>query len=126
MPNAWKILADHPPCLVRLLARRKVKGKQVRAISSQEVAITSGLKLPRVHAISQMTSWDEVAVAEAERFVAGCGFDPLKAADRNRKSAYQRSCKTQNSQMFTYLRSSPLWQSEFVPLIRLLQSRRSS
>jgi len=45
MPTAWKILSNHPPCLVRLLARRKLSatGKQVRAISAQEVAIASGL-----------------------------------------------------------------------------------
>ena len=120
MKSAWKHLADHPPVLCRLLARRRIKAKQVVAMSSQEVAISSGLPLSRVIEISRLTSWDTVTVAEAERFLAGCGFDPLKAEDRNRKNAYQRSCK--NRTKFVYLKSSPLWKTEFVPLIRLLKA----
>lgn len=128
MPTAWKILSNHPPCLVRLLARRKLTAtsKQVRALSAQEVAIASGLTMARIQEISPMTSWDQVTVAEAERFVLGCGFDPLSASDRNRKTAYQRSCKSSSRAQFSYLRKSPQWKSEFVPLISRLRSLKAS
>lgn len=128
MPTAWKILNSHPPCLIRLLARRKLTrtGKQVRAISAAEVAIASGLSLDRVLEISPLISWETVTVAEAERFVLGCGFDPLSSYDRNRKSAYQRSCQTSSRQQFSYLRKSPHWKTEFVPLISRLRSLKAS
>ena len=47
MKSCWKILEEHPPALVRLLARRRLKGKLVSAMSAQEVAIQAGLPLSR-------------------------------------------------------------------------------
>ena len=123
--NAWRILHDDPPALIRLCARRRVRGKTVRAMALQEIAITSGLPLARVQVISQSTSWDGITIPEAERFIAGCNFDPLDPADRNRQSAYERSCKTSRSK-FAFLKKSPWWLSEFLPLIQLLRARKVS
>lgn len=107
------------------MARRKLVGKTVRAISIQEIAIASGMPLARVSAIAQSTTWDGVTIPEAERFCAACGFDPLNPDDRNRQSAYNRSCKTRRSQ-FAFLKKSPWWESEFLPLIQLLKQNKAS
>jgi hypothetical protein len=123
--SPWKILHAHPPALVRLCARRPVKGKTIRAVSIQEIAITSGLPLERVREISQSVNWDNITIPEAERFIAGCNFDPLSSNDRNRQSAYNRSCQNRKPQ-FKFLKASPWWETEFLPLIRLLQSQRAS
>lgn len=123
--TAWQLLTANPPAKVRLMARRRVLGKTVRAVSLQEISIASGLPLARVQAISQSTTWDGITIPEAERFIAGCNFDPLSPADRNRQSAYTRSCKSRKSQ-FAFLRKSPWWETEFLPLIQLLRSRRVS
>jgi len=122
------ILINHPPAAVRLFARRKKspKSKQIEVLTLQEIAISSGLPMVRVKAISQMVTWDTVTIPEAERFCAGCQFDPLNPADRNRKSAYTRSCQKKSTPPYSYLRKSPLWLTEFVPLIRRLQSQKRS
>ena len=122
--TAWKLLNDHPPALIRLMARRKVVGKRVRAMSLQEIAIAAGMPLSRVDVIGRSVSWSGISVPEAERFCVGCGFDPLCPADRNRKSAYERSCKARRSK-FQYLKDSPHW-SEFLSLIRRLEESRKA
>lgn len=123
----WKLLHDNPPARVRLYARRRVKTKTVRAISLQEIAIASGLPLARVQTISQCLNWEGITITEAERFVAGCGYDPLNPQDRNRQSAYDRSCQTrQKMTSFTYLKKSPFWATEFLPLIKRLKARKQS
>lgn len=124
---AWKILHKHPPALIRLWARRRVKTKTVRAISLQEIAIASGLPLARVQVIAASLNWTGITIPEAERFIAGCNFDPLDPADRNRQSSYERSClKRNSSSRFAYLKKSPLWLTEFRPLIERLRSQKAS
>jgi hypothetical protein len=117
--NAWTYLDNHPPAVVRLMARRRMRGKTVKAVSIQEVAIAANLPLERAQKIARLLSWDNVTLSEARSFCTGCGFDPFSAADRNRKSAYLRSCKT-----FGYLRRSPFWESEFQPLIESIKARK--
>lgn len=121
----WKLLHEHPPALVRLCARRRVRGKTVRALSIQEIALAAGLPLARVQAISQSVDWEGISIPEAERFVAGCGFDPLNGQDRNRQSAYRRACQKTPSK-FAFLKRSPWWKTEFLPLIERLRSRKAS
>lgn len=123
--SAWKILSSHPPAKIRLMARRRLAGKTVRAVSIQEIAIASGLPLTRVKVIAQQLDWKGVDIPEAERFCAGCNFDPLDPDDRNRQSAYERSCKNRQSQ-FAFLRKSPWWETEFLPLIESLKRRKAS
>lgn len=123
--SAWKLLSEHPPALVRLFARRKVAGKNVVVMSIEEIAIASGIQLKRCIEISNQTSWDGVTIAEAERFIAGCGWDPLSYIDRNRKNAYARACQKTKSK-YHYLRKSPYWATELLPLIRRLRSVMTS
>lgn len=122
--TAWQLLNSHPPALIRLMARRRVKGKTVRAVSLQEIAIASGMPFARVQAIAQSATWEDITVAEAERFILACNFDPLSSADRNRQGAYERSCKNRQTQ-FAFLRKSPWWATEFLPLIESLKSHRA-
>jgi len=123
----WKHLTENPPFLVRLMARRSVGGKHVVSMSLAEIAIASGLPLARVSEISASDSWDQVTVGEAARFCAACQFDPLNTLDRNRKAAYFRQCQKQPHQTrFQFLRKSPAWKTELLPLISRLRSLRTS
>ena len=96
----------------------------MRAVSLQEIAIAAGMPLHRVQQIAHSLTWENVTISEAERFILGCNFDPLNPADRNRQSAYERSC--QNRSPFAFLRKSPLWVTEFLPLIESLKSLHAS
>lgn len=121
----WKLLHDHPPALCRLFARRRLAGKTVVSLSLREIAIASGLKLDRVTEISQQIDWKGVTVDEAEKFVAGCQFDPFNYQDRNRKQAYENACLRTKTK-FQFLRKSPYWESELKPLILRLRSLKRS
>lgn len=119
----WAYLDNYSPLVVRLCARRSIGGKHVVALSSQEIAITSGLPALRVAEISWLLEWDEVLVGEARRFCAACNFDPTSRLDRERQAAYARRCLTYRPNQYPeYLRQSPLWQTEFLPLLRHLRS----
>lgn len=118
-PNFWKLMAKFPPVLVRLLARRRTGGKHVVALSSEEIAIASGLTLERVREIQLSENWNEITLKEAELFCLGCRFDPCNFADRNRYRAYTNQCKNNPTKnWWKYLRTSPHWGSEFVPLVQ--------
>lgn len=123
----WKYLTQNPPYLVRLMARRSVGGKNVVSMSLAEIAIASGLPLHRVQEISLSDTWDSITVSEATRFCAACNFDPLSTQDRNRKAAYFRACQNVPPiQRFAFLRKSPTWKTELLPLISRLRSLRTS
>lgn len=124
VPSAWKLLEDNPPILIRLLARRKIGPTQVTAMTLQEIAITSGIPFSRVSVISQQLTWDGIDIPEAERFCAGCHYDPTSVKDRNRHFSYLRCCRRWTK--FAYLKKHPLWASEFAPLINRLKSRKAS
>lgn len=125
--TAWQHLRLNPPAFVFLMARRTTSGKRVLALSPEEVAIGSGIKLSRIHEISMQTNWEGVSIPEAERYLAGCNFDPLNPDDRNRKSAYIRASKKRNpDKLYSYLKNSPLWIKEYLPRINLLRSLRKS
>jgi hypothetical protein len=96
--NPWRILEKFPPVLVRLLAKKAVATKHVRAVSDEEIAIKGGLSLDKVRHISKQTLWDIIPIGDAERFCIGCGFDPFNCYDRNRAMAYNRT-----SASYTYL-----------------------
>lgn len=118
----WEALEAFPPILVRLAARRCVAGKNVVALSHQEIAITAGIPLTRVVQISESFSFDDVTVGETRRFCAACNFDPTRPADRERQREYLRQCQIrQMHQPPYYLRHSPWWESQFQPLILRLR-----
>lgn len=114
--SQWKHFETYPPAAVRVMARVKVVGKTVRALTDEEIAIASGLPLDRVRAISQLLSWESVNFGDVRRFCLGCGFDPLSSTDRNRAGAYLRS-----KGRFAYLRKSPHFSTRFVTLINNLR-----
>lgn len=124
MKSAWRHLHDNPPAMVRLMARRRITGKQVVALTLREIAIASGMPLARVTEISFRDSWSGIGIDEAEKFCAACQFDPTRYADRNRKDAYNRACKRHRP--FKYLMVSPVWETELKPLISRLRSRTPS
>jgi hypothetical protein len=107
----WRHLVDNPPGAVRLMARRKLQTKTIRAISDEEIAIASGIPLARVQAIYHLKNWDGVPVGELRGFCKACGFDPFSGADRNRRNTYVRTAQ------WTYLKKSPWWATIFEPLI---------
>lgn len=116
---------EFPPVAVRLAARRKIAGNNVVAISDQEVAIEMGVPLRRVLEITESLSWDGVTIGEARAFCLACRFDPTDANDRNRQYDYIRQCQKRRRPP-QYLLSSPLWESQFLPLINLLKFHQTS
>ncbi len=121
----WKVLGDFPPPKVRLLAKLPGGGRSVLAISDAELAINSGLTLDRVREISYSTNWDSISLAEMRAFFTACYFDPTLAAHRNRVAEYYRVCLKRNTKVFQYLRNHPKWESEFLPLVKLLRQLES-
>jgi len=115
----WEKLEQFPPPLVRCLARRKMRGRAVRALSDQEVAIQSdGLTTLEVRAVSSTEDWDSISIGTAKSFCKGCGFDPLSAQDRNGAGAYMRS-----NPQFVYLKNHAHWKTTFLPLVKLFQEK---
>lgn len=114
--NAWKILEENPPGGVRLMARRRLGTKRIRAISDEEIAIGSGLPVDRVRAIYNLRSWDGVPVGEMRAFCTACGFDPFNGPDRNRRNTYVRTAT------WAYLKRSPWWDTTFLPLIKRMEA----
>jgi hypothetical protein len=109
--NHWKTFELNPPGAVRLMARRKLATKTIRAVSDEEIAIASGIPLARVQAIYHLRSWDGVPLGEVRAFCKACAFDPFSGADRNRRNSYVRTAQ------WTYLKKSPWWATTFEPLI---------
>lgn len=119
--SSWSKLEEFPPPLVRCLAREKVVGKSIRALTDQEVALNSnGLTSLDVKEISKEVSWDSVPTGMARKFFIGCNFDPLCSQDRNRAGAYMRS-----NPQFMFLQIHPHWKTTFLPLIRLFSNHAS-
>lgn len=121
----WKFLTDFPPPKVRLLAKLPGGGRAVLAISDAELAISSGLTLARVREIAFSYTWDGISLAEMKAFFTACHFDPTLAAHRNRVTEYYRVCLKRNTKVFQYLRNHPKWESEFLPLVKLMRQLES-
>lgn len=116
----WEAIDQYPPPYVRLLAKRPGSGRADMAMSDAEIAIHADMPASRVREISRLPSWDGVPLGEVRRFFAACQFDPTRSRDRQRVSVYERVCTTRKKEPFNYLRLSPKWESEFLPLIRIL------
>lgn len=112
-------LEAFPPLKVRLMAKTDAIHVPV-AITHAEFAIAGGFTLQRVLELSRMMNWDEMTLGEFKRFCAVCGFNPLSARDRARLSDYESKCIHRQSRPFQWLTRSPAYQTEFLPLIRLL------
>jgi hypothetical protein len=114
----WQQMENHPPCLVRLMARRKEEErskKAVVALTDEEIAMKADLPLSLVKAIYWEKNWDDVKFKHMRAFITGCGFDPTSSADRNRAQAYVNQ---PGGPQYIYLKKSPLWKTVFLPLIK--------
>ncbi len=121
-PSRLEILAAFPPCFYRLWA----KHSRTQAITDAEIAIASGIDLNRVREIFRMRDWQAVTHGEINKLFIACKFDIFDARARNRVAQYEYACKKRKTKPFKWLRRSPKWESEFLPLIRLMQSRTKS
>jgi hypothetical protein len=114
----WEKLSEFPPPLVRCLARVKARGRAVRALTDQEVALgSSGLTTLQVREIAMTSDWGSIPIGQAKKFCDGCRFDPFSSADRNRAGAYMRS-----NPQFIFLRHHPHWKTTFLPLVNLIKN----
>ena len=121
-PTFWQALDAFAPIVVRLSARFVYVHDHPRAISIREIAISSGIPLSRVIQISESFSWDDVTIGEARRFCAACNFDPTSAKDRRRQNDYIQKCQTHPNRPPHFLKVSPFWETELLPLIHRLRS----
>ena len=115
------MFGKYPPPLVRCLARRRLAGSHVVAMSDEEVALSSEIPVDRIREIAQSVDWESVPVYEAENFCKACNFDIFNSADRNRAGAYLRK-----GAKFLYLRTSPHWATTFLPLIKLMRNAKET
>lgn len=122
----WAYLSAYSPLMVRLCARRPIGGKHVAAMSTQEIALSSGLPAARIAEISLSLTWDDVTISEARRFCSACNFDPTRRLDRDKQARYVIACRKNPNRIPHYLRVSPHWESEFVHLLRHLQTSSES
>jgi len=118
---SWDMFGKYPPPLVRCLARRRLAGSHVVAMSDEEVALRAEIPVNRIKEISNSTDWADIPVYEAEGFCKACNFDIFSSADRNRAGAYLRK-----GAKFLYLRTSPHWKTTFLPLIKLMRNAKAS
>ena len=113
----WESLDAFPPPYCRLLAKNKGSGRSGNmAVTDAELAIKSGIPLARVIAISRSENWSAVTTGEMRRFFEACNFDPTNALHRQRVKQYERVCTQRKTTPFLYLRNSPRWESEFLPM----------
>lgn len=122
LTNAWDAFAQFPPYYVRLLAKEPGHGKHT-ARSDAEIAIAAGITLNRVREISRLSTWDTVLFGEVLAFTLACNFDPTNFKHRNRVKKYHDVCQRRGAAPFKYLRKHPKWDSEFLPLVKLLTVR---
>lgn len=119
MNSCWQNFADYPPYYVRLWA----KNGPTTALSDAEIAIASGIDINRVREIKFMTDWNRVMVGEALRYCTACNFDPMNSADRIRARDYDYRCRQRNNVPFNYLKRSPKWASEILPVLLILKQK---
>lgn len=121
-PPAWEGLTEFPPYYVRILARSAPR----QGMSDAEIAIASGLDINRIREIKFMESYGEMQLKEITAYFAACDFNPTELADRERIRKYEYQCNKRQSVPFHYLRKHPKWESEILPVVKLLKSRLPS
>lgn len=112
----WAFLAAYPPPFCRLFGKEKGGGTAEMAITDAMVALRTGMPIDRVRHIARQESWDEVPLGEIKKFLQACNFDPTNSMHRIRINNYEKLCKQRKVVPFRYLRKSPKWESEFLPL----------
>lgn len=114
--NLWERLEHFPPILVRLLARSPYGNP----LTTNDIALVSGLNPVIIEQISYETDWSNVSVLNWKLFMRGCRCDLTKRKDFHRIAAYLRG-KIENGQRtppsFKYLKRNPLWKGYYQPLL---------
>lgn len=113
-------LSRFPPIACRLLARRKTRSHGVHAMTDEELSTISGLPMARIKAISWSVTWDDIPCSEMLAFTKACGIDFESRRCLWRHQLYVKSGA------FLHLRRSPLWASQFVPLIEEWQRSKAA
>lgn len=121
-PCLWDCMRHYPPFYVRILAKKKRAVFEDLAMSDEEVTIRSGLTINRMREISRMRNWADVTLGEFKAFAVGCDFDLTNPADRRRIIQYKYVCKKRRKRPFLYVTKSKLFESTFLPLIRMMAS----
>lgn len=128
--TCWEFISAYPPPYCRCLAKKQGSGCGDMSITDAELAIKTDIPLARIQAISRMEDWAEVTVSEMRRIFSAINFDPTSSRDRARINRYQNVCQKRKTTPFRYLRMSPKWESEFLPLFllssRIMQSQSAS
>lgn len=126
----WEYFEAYPPPYCRMLAKKPGSGLCDMAVTDAELAIRANIPISRIREISQLESWADVPMDEMRRFFDACNFDPTNASHRQRIRTYEYKCKTRKCAPFNYLRKSPKWETEFLPLLllvnRIMKSRSES
>lgn len=118
--SPWDYLDAFPPPYCRLLGKEPGGGSADMAIPAAILAIRANLRLSRVWEICQQETWDDIPTSEMRRFFKGINFDPTNAQDRARVTKYEIICQERKTAPFHYLRRSPKWETEFLPLLLLV------
>lgn len=121
----WDQIGQYPPYYVRMLAKNSSTGRLAAALSDAEIAIASGIPLPRIRQIVRLTAWAEVTLGEMMSFTIACNFDPTDFNDRRRVASYEYACTKRKTTPFSYLRKSPQWESEILPLLKIAATQRT-
>lgn len=102
-----------PPIACRLLARRTLAGKNVIALTDEEIAARGRLPIWWVKGLSWKLDWLGIPVEIEDAYRTGCGidFDDSRSLERNWALWDKIGAGS-------HLRRSPLWPAHFVPLVR--------
>lgn len=112
--NFWQTSELIPPILARLMAR-KTHG---RPLTDVEIARAAGLTADRVFILQNMTSWNDISIVEAQKFLVGCGIDFCNRRQMDRTRAYLPRSGNKHITSWKYLRMSPEWRTKYEPLMR--------
>lgn len=119
----WQVLEKYPPYYCRIIAKKPGSGLRDLGLTDSDIAIHSGIPLSRVREICRMTDWLDCTVAEIHAFTLACNFDPANPEDRSRIAQIEYVCKKRGTKPFQYLKKSPRYESETLPLLQLLKQK---
>lgn len=121
--SLWRSLEDFPPYFCRILAKKPGSGLQNLGLTDADIAISSGIPISRVREMSRMLNWNECTIAEVLSFTIACNFDPANPKDRQRVNQYQYVCRKRGKKAFQWIKMSPKYESEYLPLLQLLKAK---
>jgi hypothetical protein len=120
----WRVLEEFPPYYVRILAKRPGSGLRDLGLTDADIAISSNIPISRVREINRMHNWHAVTLGELLAYTLACNFDPANPKDRCRVKQYEYLAKKRGYVPFQYLKKSPKYESEILPILHLLKSKQ--